>query len=1009
MKTLARASLFVAAVAAFTLPLPAVVAHHPPPTTGIPYCNPLGGCTSVFFTDEYRQRVPQYGHTHLTQMAAQFVRDSGRDPDNVLTNEDLPGIRYSGARTATDWLIAGAAFADSWGNHAVSEDSVNHFYTFSRGDHTYGNPFCVEGPTACFRAAWRNSADYADMLFGKAVSAIDGTWTSWCEDTGVAGSWTDINDNIWTPYAHGGTCNFTSEEHEQALYCIRDKCREEIEAWIGTSDEGYRCKAGATCPVLDEYGGCVNSPLQPCERDPRYDHCLYKVHEDTVLDGLLAMPCVSAANGMFLLGWALHLVEDSAVPFHSMTDADCRLGWCMIGGDGHEFYEQYVMALLQMNVANHKPIFPLQTDELPLTECASDSRFQDMGLLSTSAYEADGAALGPKSGKFAVVWPPMDEDCDPVSIPQKANVPADYRKDLWSASKGPGAWIRENAAIASKYIYGFLLNTAQNPIDSCDDFRCIGAVATLDADRGIKTSASVIYRFLAEFELARKYPHAAWDKTPPTIKLDEGQVGRAGREGWIIGSSTDPAMSVLIFTIRDGFVQGQRSSGVGATELRFDGKPLACELDNLFAPCFYTRSANEVMYVLVATVSGTHRISITAEDHGHYQGGPPNSITDSWTFRFDFDDPSFGWDVEYAQPKPASSTSAPPPTDCINPSFCAKKELTQCWMAVCAEDLGAQIQGPVPFFKLEAKDVGSGLAACAYSIDAPSLDDLVKDPSTKKKYDAYKVTGDTQEVLEVEEVLILCYDGVQVAPGVHRVRVQATDHAGRTGRDEFEITVPTYAEWKEAHTVHGAPRGIMEDGVGLLGVAVTVPTSALRWSDGTPAVSDPVVFQPKVLQAPGRSQGLADLGDFVLGKPQPGGNDRKPIGFPKSHYAFLLPQWPADADALPPTIEKVPDAKVVRDEWPAEIGWAPEGTPLSREPYTGLYDTPDRGPNDSPPLFKNPANPWADMTPFRTDAWGRFVLDAPTEPSKGFTPAAGPVLGLFAMLGVAWALRRRGA
>lgn len=560
-----RPALLVLVFASFVVaPLlaPAAVAYNVPPV----------GATKSFLTTDYERRVDSYAHTWIASKAVQLVVDDGRDLDDVLYNwASEPSRVYSG-HDAASWIVAGAAFADSWGDSEVTEDSVNHFYT-STSDHQFG---CTP---ALFGCSWRNSADYADELYDRAIRALRGTWVTWCRTTGGEDGWADVNDDEVRP----ATCDFAAENRREEEQVGVGP----IEGWIGSSD-----------PT----GGCT-----------------YMVLAGTAFDAKAEMPCNSPANAFFLLGWSIHLVADSTVPFHVISDGECPAGYCALGSGGHQVYEAYVEKVLQGTISDGSaPYLPLNDETLRTTsEC--------------SPFEPD-----------RLVWPPRQVDCDPVPYAVGGDPAASYRQRTWD-SKRPGAWIRENAAVTTTMKPQVLAEANADPVSArfleCSErWNCWGAMLAFELDRAVKTSADVVDRFLRAGKTS-----GALDGTPPAIDVYGGfpippirAVSGAGN--WWIGSepinlltgeASGPMQPHVPLTIRIEDDMRVASHGIS-----FGGVPGNCVKDDLTQSCSFIEEDKAVHYFTSLRKTGVYELEAQAS------AASGAASRTSRVFRVDFEDPT---------------------------------------------------------------------------------------------------------------------------------------------------------------------------------------------------------------------------------------------------------------------------------------------------------------------------------------------------------------------------------
>jgi hypothetical protein len=435
------------------------------------------GCPSTYQDGgiTFAEEFPTAPHTWLVLKAVDLLRLDGHTHHaNIASRYLLP-------------MLEGVTFCDVWGDPDYDGTQLLHYYCPSRPDQNYGygsaHPV-FKNSTMQYQAhpfyGYGNAAEYAQNRYDAAVRAYRGSWGTGPRDH-MAGWVVDEIDGQQDPIG-GKWANGASAINALKRFGHRQTPRSALmDLWQNHSSSqlifpdrtpGFTSQIYVPRPeVFDHAPEWLDDHFNDADDIECYvgydgvDSVVYAAWtNDTDSPMILYLPANSREHAFFLLGWAMHLVQDCTLPVHT-TDSSWEY-WQM-----HKDIETEARNILGRTLSSSGLVWhgtPVR-DLLP--------------------------ALSLEQFKSLFPWPPAKGKC------AAGDLLTDFRH-RWYEEPSVHDYVR-NAALVSQRYMNFV-----RAINTEDDLQwdVIGGMMALSFDTAIKAGAGFISRMLDECGEPRTEP-----------------------------------------------------------------------------------------------------------------------------------------------------------------------------------------------------------------------------------------------------------------------------------------------------------------------------------------------------------------------------------------------------------------------------------------------------------------------------------------------------------------------
>lgn len=387
-------------------------------------------------------------------------------------------------------MLEGVTFCDVWGDKDYDGSQILHYYCPDRPDQNYGY-----GKTPLYQpfknATWdyvkhpfygyENAATYAQNRYEAAKRAYLGKWGSnpqdymagWVvdkiagQDDPISGRWANDTadiDNKKHRFGSGQTPKTAISDllnnHTQSQTVFPQHAEKFLSKIFVPKQEVF----DHSPEWLDDHFNNADDIVTYIGYDGHGSVIYAAWTNDTNGPMIFYTPVNSKENAFFLLGWALHLVQDCTLAVHTSDSSVFFL-------KHHDFEEDFLNEPLRKNIVWNGHLIK---DALP---AKTKSAFTDL-----------------------FPWPPLIGNYFGIN-------PASDYKERWYKMASPKVayeYAKEAAMISHKYLT--FVETSHEEFDPPGrpvlpenyEWKVLGFLATLDLDMAIKATAGVILNFLRD-------------------------------------------------------------------------------------------------------------------------------------------------------------------------------------------------------------------------------------------------------------------------------------------------------------------------------------------------------------------------------------------------------------------------------------------------------------------------------------------------------------------------------
>lgn len=559
-----RKYFMIVSIIILVLYVPITNAYSPPPSTSLSY-EAMTESPHSWAIIKAIDLLAKDGYSYKAQMAKKYL---------------LP-------------MVEGVMFIDEWGAPDYDGSAILHYYVPDRPDLNYGfgsafaaysNPTSKYGKHPFY--GYENAADYSQNRYDAAKRAYLSQWGSNTQDNmagWVVDSWNGQDDPIDGKWANSAadidaqTTFGKGQTPQTALWDLFNNNTDYIEIFPQYSEPFLSKIFVPTKKVLDN---------EPCWFDYYYDddeaECIEAyfgsdghgsmVYASWTDDGgrpmILYLPANSKENAFFLLGEALHLIQDNTIPVHTiegswetfqihndiedfaaipLKEKTYLFSWDAIPGedtdklkiflnanfgtryltanvdnasivkidDGKTIKLSYGKNFIYLKLNNEKNNVKLKFDDGRSDEFLAkieNGRLNIYQIIIWNGYiiEENLPALNKETFTALYQWPPPKGEYSGI------NPAADF-KERWYCEDSSHEYVRKAAEISHKYI-PFIRSINTEP-DGDGNWPVMGGFTTLELDMSIKANAGLINDFFNDIGIleGKTYDGCGGGLTSPTI------------------------------------------------------------------------------------------------------------------------------------------------------------------------------------------------------------------------------------------------------------------------------------------------------------------------------------------------------------------------------------------------------------------------------------------------------------------------------------------------------------